>query len=96
MVLLNIPISCGARDKSSEQAQQVIERNRSRRHDPLTWKWGKAVTYPAQGLLSCSANALGGWDPDRPLVDMLLELVQSMVGKSYWPTAYVVEPCRCE
>ena len=38
------------------------------------------VADPAQEFLLCSANALDGWGPDRPLIYLLPELVQSMVG----------------
>jgi hypothetical protein len=64
----------------SEQAQQEIERSRTQGNDPLKLEWSKEVTDLAQELLSCSANDLNGWDPDRPLIDLLPELVQSMVG----------------
>ena len=64
----------------SAQAQQEIERIRTQGHDPLTWERSKEVTDPARELLSCSANALDGWDPDRHLIDLLPELVQIMVG----------------
>ena len=63
-----------------EQAQQDIERIRTEGNDPLTWEWSKEDADPAQGLLACSANALDGWGPDRPLINMLPELVQSTVG----------------
>ena len=69
-----------AMPRLSAQAQQEIERSRTQGNDPLTWKWRKEVTFFAQELLPCSANALDGWGPDRPLIYLLPELVQSMVG----------------
>jgi hypothetical protein len=60
-----------AMPRLSEQAQQEIERSRTQGNNPLKWEWSKEVTNLAQELLSCSANALDGWDPDGPLIDLL-------------------------